>query len=103
MRPIPFLFGLAACVVATNVLMQDGGAAGSDSPALNGVGVAAGSGAGKQAVFIPPASSTPATGLSLADALTLERRASLWFDYARDVASVVSVVVVDGRSFGEGT
>jgi hypothetical protein len=29
-------------------------------------------------------------GLNLADILTVERRASLWWDYARDVASVVS-------------
>lgn len=31
-----------------------------------------------------------APGISLADALTLERKASVWWDYARDVSSVVS-------------
>lgn len=35
---------------------------------------------------------SPASGMSLADALTLERKASLWWEYARDVASVVSSV-----------
>lgn len=34
---------------------------------------------------------TGGTALNLADVLTVERRASLWWDYARDVASVVSV------------
>lgn len=56
-----------------------------------------------QAVFAPPSTNLgggfatgdgidagTATGLSLADALTLERRASLWWEYARDIASVVS-------------
>lgn len=48
----------------------------------------------QRAFQAPPKDSNPhtdiATGLSLADALTLERRASLWWDYARDVAAVVS-------------
>lgn len=89
MRILPLLFGLAACAAATNIIVRDGMEARTHSVS-GGVGVAAGTGNG-QAVFIPPAS-TPATGLSLADALTLERRASLWFDYARDVAAVVSAV-----------
>jgi hypothetical protein len=29
--------------------------------------------------------------MSLADALTIEKKASLWWDYARDVGSVVSL------------
>ena len=29
-------------------------------------------------------------GMSLVDVLTVERRASLWWDYARDISSVVS-------------
>jgi hypothetical protein len=55
-----------------------------------------------QHVLVPPTDSTspagdnggvvgvPSGGLNLADVLTVERRASLWWDYARDVASVVS-------------
>lgn len=95
MRVVPLLFGLAAVVTASNIIGRD--ARDAMPPAATGVGVAAGSGSGGQAVFIPPASA-PATGLSLADALTLERRASLWFDYARDVVAVVSVTSgsVDG-------
>jgi len=54
-----------------------------------------------QAVFSPPKAQNgvvdvPHTGgasLNLADVLTVERRASLWWDYARDVASVVSLSV----------
>lgn len=46
-----------------------------------------------QHVLAPPGapSTEIATGLNLADALTLERRASVWWDYARDVAAVVRI------------
>jgi hypothetical protein len=44
-------------------------------------------GAEDQTVLNP---GTGGAGLSLADALTLERKASLWWEYARDVSSVVS-------------
>lgn len=43
---------------------------------------------------------SPASGMSLADALTLERKASLWWEYARDVASVVSGRVNSRREGG---
>lgn len=46
-------------------------------------------GAEDQTVLNP---GTGSAGLSLADALTLERKASLWWEYARDVSSVVSVL-----------
>lgn len=56
--------------------------------------------AGKeQQVFVPGPSTGDNAGLSLADALTLERKASLWWEYARDVASVVSPPLAD---VGEG-
>ena len=32
-------------------------------------------------------------GMTLADALTLERKAGVWWDYARDVSSVVGVAL----------
>lgn len=99
MRLIPLLFGLAALAASSHVIAHEGMSNQANSPAPAGVGVAAGSGG--QAVFIPPAS-TPATGLSLADALTVERRASLWFDYARDVAAVVSVVWSGCLEYGGG-
>lgn len=51
-----------------------------------------------QAVFADPLGSAPIGvgqgGPSLADALTVERRASLWFEYARDVSSIVSMLAV---------
>lgn len=83
-------FTLFAAIIAAM------GAAYASSPAAAAVPVAAdgfvdviAAGSG-QTVFIPGEGGA-ASGFSLADALTLERKASLWWEYARDVGSVVSV------------
>ncbi|GMK57598.1 hypothetical protein CspeluHIS016_0404320 [Cutaneotrichosporon spelunceum] len=50
-----------------------------------------------QTVFIPDPG-TGASKLSLADALTLERQASLWWEYARDVSSVTARLTRAGHT-----
>lgn len=76
------ILALAAGAVYANTQM------GQQSEELSPQGQAA------QAVFTDPLGSSPIGvgqgGPSLADALTVERRASLWFEYARDVSSIVS-------------
>ncbi|KAL1408967.1 hypothetical protein Q8F55_005784 [Vanrija albida] len=47
---------------------------------------------------IQPIDTGSAPGISLADALTLERRASVWWDYARDVSSVTSRLSNKGKT-----
>lgn len=77
------ILALAAGAVYANTQM------GQQSEELSPQGQAA------QAVFSDPLGTSPIGvgqgGPSLADALTVERRASLWFEYARDVSSIVSL------------
>lgn len=79
------ILAIAAGAVYANTQMGQT----SDSSELSAQGQAA------QAVFNDPLGSAPIGvgqgGPSLADALTVERRASLWFEYARDVSSIVSI------------
>ncbi|WOO82778.1 FAS1 domain-containing protein [Vanrija pseudolonga] len=51
-----------------------------------------------QFVIQPIDVGTAAPGISLADALTLERKASVWWDYARDVSSVTSRLSNKGKT-----
>lgn len=83
------ILALAAGAVYANTQM------GQQSEELSPQGQAA------QAVFTDPLGSSPIGvgqgGPSLADALTVERRASLWFEYARDVSSIVSPTLLAPR------
>ncbi|BEI80553.1 hypothetical protein CcaverHIS002_0110820 [Cutaneotrichosporon cavernicola] len=51
-----------------------------------------------QTVFNPVTPGSGPSGLSLADALTLERQASLWWEYARDVSSVTARLTRAGHT-----
>lgn len=89
------ILALAAAGVYANTQM------GQQSDELSPQGQAA------QAVFTDPLGSSPIGvgqgGPSLADALTVERRASLWFEYARDVSSIVSLVCVASSGLSSGS
>lgn len=93
MKRIALALTLATLAAATLVRLPEAGEV--TTPSVGGVD------SELQAVFAPPGrvDTGGAIGFTLADALTVERRASLWWDYARDVADVVSVF---GRSVKPG-